>query len=98
MKMSANTKTLQKEYINLPRNRTVPVIASFNAHGDCVPLYFRYTFSDGTYSDIAIDRVIMTDKRFRQTAYVCDITVNDARKRVTFTHFRDDGMWALETN
>ncbi|WP_367566893.1 hypothetical protein [Lacrimispora sp.] len=97
--MSANlTNPRRNEYIDLSFMRTVPVIASFNARGDCVPVYFRYIFSDGTYSDIAIDRVIMTDKRFRQTCYVCDVTVNDARQRVTFTYFRDDGMWALKTN
>lgn len=87
-----------KETINLTYRHTVPVIASFSASGDCVPVYFRYTFSDGTYTDIAIDRVENVDKRFRQTTYICDVTVNDARQRVTLTHFREDGLWTLKTN
>ena len=99
MKMSANlTKPRRNEYIDLSFMRTVPVIASFNIRGDCVPLYFRYIFSDGTYTDIAIDRIADIDKRFRQTTYICDVTINDMHKKVTLTHFRDDGMWSLKTN
>ena len=87
-----------KETIDLSYNRTLPVIASFNARGDCVPIYFRYIFSDGTYTNIAIDRVVNIDKRFRQTTYICDVTANDTRQKVTLTYFREDGLWALKTN
>ena len=30
------------------QNTVVPVIASYNVNGDCMPLYFRYTNSDGS--------------------------------------------------
>ncbi len=97
--MSFNTvKSIPKEYIDLSYNRTLPVIASFNVRGDCVPVYFRYTFADGTYTDIAIDRVSIMDKRFRQTIYECIITANDIRQKVTLTYFREDGLWVLKTN
>ena len=97
--MSFNTaKPQPKKTIDLIYNRTLPVIASFRARGDCVPVYFRYTFSDGTYTDVAIDRVVDTDKRFRQTTYICDVTVNGIRQRVELTHFREDGLWTLKTN
>lgn len=97
--MPFHTAKLQpKETLDLTYNRTLPVIASFSARGDCVPVYFRYAFSDGTYTDVTIDRVVNTEKRFRQTTYICDITVNGIRQRVELTHLREDGLWTLKTN
>lgn len=51
-----------KYKLDLEKNRYVPVIASFDADGNCKPLYFRYTNPDDTSEKVAIDRVEWYDK------------------------------------
>lgn len=84
------------EKINLSTNHFVSVIASYNVNGKCVPLYFRYVYTDGTYSDIAVDRVIDTRVTICNTAYVCDTTVNDLKKRIVLTFHNDYKKWTLQ--
>ena len=84
-----------KEYIDLSSKRNVPVIASFNIQGNCVPLYFRYIYEDGTHTDIAIDRIVEMKRGSSKTSYVCDVTTYDIRHRITLVHFRDRGLWSL---
>lgn len=56
--MSDKSPINPKEYIDLSSRRYVPVIASFNVKGDCVPLYFRYIFADDSYTDIPLDELL----------------------------------------
>ncbi|MDR0925441.1 MAG: hypothetical protein LBN31_13945 [Hungatella sp.] len=88
-------KPRQKEYIDLSSKRALPVIASFNVRGDCVPLYLRYIFSDDTYTDISIDRIIEMNRGSSRTTYVCYVTTYDIRHTIKLVHYRDQGIWAL---
>lgn len=90
---SAREHTLEK--IDFTRYRYVSVIASYNTFGKCIPLYFRYMYSDGTYSDIAIDRVVYTTANSYHTAYTCDITVHDCRERILLTYHKDYNKWSV---
>ncbi len=82
-------------YINLSARINVPVIASFNTKGDCIPLYFRYIFPDDSYTDFSIDRIIETKRGSRKTTYICEVTVYDIRHTIKLVHFLDQELWAI---
>ncbi len=84
-----------QKYIDLSSSRKVPVIASFDVKGDCIPLYFRYNFEDGTYTDISIDRIIKTEKGSSKTAYTCYVTTYDIRRTIKIVYFKEQGFWAI---
>lgn len=82
-------------YIDLSVKKKVSVIASFNEKGDCVPLYFRYVFHDGSYTDIQIERIIETRRAAPHTFYTCYVTTYDIRRKIDLVHHRDEGTWTL---
>lgn len=82
-------------YINLSARREVPVIASFNGKGDCVPLYFRYIFYDGSFTDIQIERIIEVRKASPHAFYICYVTTYDIRRKIDLVHNRSQGTWTL---
>ena len=82
-------------YINLAARREVPVIASFNEKGDCVPLYFRYIFYDGSFTDIPIDRIIEKRTTTAHTFYTCYVNTYDIRRKIDLVHNRSKGTWTL---
>ena len=84
-------------YIDLSVKKDVSVIASFNEKGDCVPLYFRYTFFDGSFTDIQIDRIIEVRRASPKTYYSCYVTTYDIRHQIKLVHNREQGTWSLNT-
>ena len=82
-------------YIDLSVKKKVPVIASFNEKGDCVPLYFRYVFHDGSFTDIQIDRIDEMRRASPKTYYFCYVTTYDVRHRIKLVHNRERGTWSL---
>ncbi len=74
----------------------VPVIASFNSAGECRPLYFRFVYPDGTYTDIAIDKVISFHSAPMFPSYVCLITIGDTRTQVTLRFHSRENRWSVD--
>lgn len=88
-------RSRQPETIDLSRNHFVSVIASHNTMGKCIPLYFRYIYQDGTYSDVAIDRIERTEEDLCRIRFYCYMTVNDIRRPVTLTYHKDFSKWSV---
>jgi hypothetical protein len=82
--------------LDLKRNKYVPVIASFDAEGHCKPLYFRYTYPDGSSEKVAIDRVEkFENNRLFGIKYYCVITLNNIQMIVILLYMKEDNRWAL---
>lgn len=88
-------KTRSPEIIDFSRNRFVPVISSHNILGECMPLYFRYVHQDGTYTDIAIDRVLRKEENLCRIIYYCTATVHDIRQQVVLVFHKDVSKWSV---
>jgi hypothetical protein len=82
--------------LDLDKNKYVPVIASYDAEGNCKPLYFRYINQDGTSEKISVDRVekAVNNSLFGMN-YYCVITINEVQMMVILYHANDDNKWAL---
>lgn len=83
------------EQIDLTAKHIVPVIASYNISGECIPLYFRYIHQDGAHTDIAIDRLIDRRTTICHTAYICLITIADQKKQIQLTYHKDYNKWTV---
>ncbi len=73
----------------------VPVIASYNSSGQCRPLYFRFQYQDGTYSDIAIDRVLSCRSCLASLFFTCDVTVGEVKTQVILQFHRKENKWSI---
>lgn len=73
----------------------VPVIASYNSSGQCRPLYFRFQYQDGTYSDIAIDRVLSCQSRLASIFFTCSVTVGEVKTQVVLQFHRKENKWSI---
>lgn len=74
----------------------VPVIASYNIAGQCRPLYFRFQYRDGTYSDIAIDRVLSSRPSLSSIFFTCDVTIGEVKTQVILQLHRKDNKWSIQ--
>ncbi|MBU5333572.1 hypothetical protein KQI61_15340 [Anaerocolumna aminovalerica] len=82
--------------LDLKRNKYVPVIASFDTEGHCKPLYFRYTYPDGSSEKVAIDRVEKSENSsLFGINYYCVITINEMQMMVVLYYGKEDNKWAL---
>ena len=89
---------IKRETINPSTNTIVPVIASYNAEGDCMPLYFRYSNPDGTYHDVAVTRVISKKPNSTfGTIYFCEAAVNGRCIPIALYFHRSENKWSLRT-
>ena len=78
------------------QNTVVPVIASYNVNGDCMPLYFRYTNSDGSYSYIPIFKVIdVQSNPVLGINYQCEYINQSRRQRINLYFHRKENKWSM---
>lgn len=84
------------EAIDPALNMFVPVIASYNAEGECRPLYFRYISQDGAYHDISVSRVLTKKQNsVFGTIYQCEYMDHGYRKEVALYFHRRENKWSL---
>lgn len=94
--MQFNYYNLKERPLKIKNNCLVPVIASFNSEGKCLPLYFRYTYADGQTIPIHIDKVLFSKPNACYgTIYCCQILVCRHKQIVYLFYHDEQRKWYL---
>lgn len=89
-------KPVQYGTYNTALDTVVPVIASYNVKGECMPLYFRHTNSDGSYSDIPICKVAdIKQNSIFGTIYQCEYIDQGCRRKINLYFHRKENKWSM---
>lgn len=90
--------TVKTETIHPDQTPFVSAIVSYNKSGQCRPLYFRFEHPDGTYSDVAVSRLISTKPNsLFGTIYQCEVIWNNKKIQVSLYYHKAENKWSLKS-